>query len=217
MNFIFEQLRVGGDRNLGYLIGDRAAKVAVVVDPSYDPEPLFQRAEAQGLKVTSVLNTHGHHDHIAGNDAFRSRTGAKIQAHPDSPARPDVPLEDGARIEVGCFRLSVLYVPGHCPDHILFHLPDQQIALTGDHLFVGKIGGTQSEADARTEYQSLQRVHDELPGSTTIWPGHDYGCRPSSTITLEWQTNPFLLADGVDAFLRLKQEWSGFKASHGLA
>ena len=78
MRFIFEQLRIGGDRNFGYLIGDREASVGVLVDPSYAPESLVERARAQGLKITHILNTHGHSDHTNGNAAARSLTDAKV-------------------------------------------------------------------------------------------------------------------------------------------
>ena len=83
-------------------------------------------------------------------------------------------------------------MPGHCPDHVLFHLPEQKVAVTGDLLFVGKIGGTAGEEDARTEFESLRRVLSELPDDTTVWPGHDYGNSPSSTIAHEKLSNPFM-------------------------
>ena len=69
---------------------------------------------------------------------------------------------------------------------------------------------------AETEYRSLHNVVLKLPDDTTIWPGHDYGCRPSSTIGLEQRTNPFLLAGDLDAFLDLKNNWAAFKAERGL-
>ena len=112
--------------------------------------------------------------------------------------------------------MRFLHTPGHCPDHLVIHLPGQSTAITGDLLFVGKIGGTASEELALLEYESLQRVLRELPPETTVWPGHDYGCRPSSTIDLELATNPFLLAGSREEFLRLKSDWGEFKARHGL-
>jgi len=66
------------------------------------------------------------------------------------------------------------------------------ILITGDLLFVGKVGGTTNDDDARTEWASLRRLLDRLPDDATVWPGHDYGVRPSSTIGLERATNPFL-------------------------
>lgn len=216
MNFIFEQIRIGGDRNFAYLLGDRAARVAAVIDPAFQPRLALERAHAQGLAITHILNTHGHGDHVSGNAELKRLTGARVAAWRGAPRQPDVPLDDGATLPIGAYELRVLHVPGHCEDHLLFHLPDQKVAITGDLLFVGKIGGTSSESDARVEYDSLRRVLAELPAETTIWPGHDYGCRPSSTLALERLTNPFLLARDIGEFLKLKRDWAGFKAEHGL-
>lgn len=216
MDFIFEQIRTGGDRNFGYLLGDRSASVGALIDPSYDPDLLAERAVAQGLAVELIINTHGHPDHTNGNGRARELTGAPLAAHESAASRPDVPLEDGQSIGLGSLSLQVLHVPGHADDHLLLHLAEQRVAITGDLLFVGKIGGTGTEESARTEYASLARVLEELPDETTIWPGHDYGCRPSSTIALEKATNPFLRCRDIDDFLELKRNWSTFKAEHGL-
>ena len=217
MNFIFEQIRAGGDRNFAYLIGDRSAGLAAVVDPSSEPERSLERAKAQGLEITHILNTHGHMDHTEGNLALKQATGAAIHAGPGSPPGYDHMLADGDAIRIGAFEIKVLHVPGHTPDHLLFHLPAQKIAITGDLLFVGKIGGTGNDRDATTEFESLSRLLRELPDDTTIWPGHDYGCRPSSTLWLEKQCNPFLLRKDLPSFLQLKRDWAGFKAENGLA
>ena len=216
MKFIFEQIRTGGDRNFAYLIGDREAKVAVIVDPSYDPEAVVGRAEAQGLEVKYVLNTHGHQDHTNGNAKAKQLTGAPLAAYEGSPLNPDVAIKDSQALELGSLTLDCFHVPGHCDDHLLIHLAAQKVALTGDLLFVGKIGGTGTEELSRIEYESLERALGLLPDETTIWPGHDYGCRPSSTIGLERATNPFLLVKNLDEFLKLKRDWSSFKAGHGL-
>ncbi len=216
MEFIFEQIRTGGDRNFGYLVGDRAAGAAALIDPSYDPETLVQRARAQGLEVKLIINTHGHADHTNGNSRARELTGAPLAAHRSASPRPDLNLEDGQSFQIGSLNLRFLHVPGHADDHVLIHLAEQRVAITGDLLFVGKIGGTSSDKDAHVEYESLKRVLKELPDETTIWPGHDYGCRPSSTIALEKATNPFLLCDEFADFLELKRSWPQFKAEHGL-
>ena len=216
MDFIFEQIRTGGDRNFGYLIGDRAARVAALIDPSYDPDSLVERAGAQRLEVEVIINTHGHSDHTNGNRRAKELTGAPLAAHRSASSHPDIELEDGQSLEIGSLSLRALHVPGHADDHLLLHLAEQRVAITGDLLFVGKIGGTGSDRDARAEYESLKRVIAELPDETTIWPGHDYGCRPSSTIALEKATNPFLRCDDFDGFLELKKSWTTFKAEHGL-
>ena len=216
MRFVFEQVRTGGDRNFGYLIGDRGAGRGVLVDPSYSPAVLVERASAQGLTVTHVVNTHGHPDHTEGNAVAVDLTGAPVAAHPAAPDAPGVELADGGELAVGSFTLQCLHTPGHCEDHLVLFEPAHRLLVTGDLLFVGKVGGTRTEADACTEWASLQRLLDVVPDETTVWPGHDYGARPSSTIGLERQTNPFLTCGDVDAFLRLRVEWPEYKKRMGL-
>jgi hydroxyacylglutathione hydrolase len=214
MQLVFEQIRTGGDRNFGYLLGDRDARQCVLIDPSYAPEVLVQRAAEQGLTVASIVNTHGHPDHVNGNERAVELTGAPIAAHP--LLAPAIPLADGQAVPVGRLRPRVLHTPGHCSDHLVVYEPAYGLLVTGDLLFVGKVGGTTSASDARVEWDSLQRVLGAVPDHATVWPGHDYGVRPSSTIGLEKRTNPFLLCASVEAFLQLKTDWPSFKKQHGL-
>jgi len=214
MQLVFEQIRAGGDRNFGYLLGDRSAKQAVLIDPSYSPEAFVARAAEQSLTVSHVINTHGHPDHINGNARAVEITRAPIAAHP--LLHPDVAFEDGQRLAVGGLMLRCLFVPGHCEDHIALYEEKNRLLVTGDLLFVGKVGGTSSDEDARTEWNSLQRLVAEVPDDATVWPGHDYGARPSSTMALEKSTNPFLLCRSLNDFLQLKATWPSFKKEHGL-
>ncbi len=216
MNFVFEQVRVGGDRNLAYIVGDRASKVAALVDPSYDPELLVERVLKQGMRVKYIINTHGHSDHISGNEIAQKLTQAKIVAYQNSAIAPDIRLEDENTLRIGSIILKVIWTPGHSLDHMVLYLPDYAAALTGDHLFVGKVGGTVTEEAAEQQFRSLQRICHELPANTTIWPGHDVGCRPSSTMAWERATNPFLLARDFPAFLHLKISWHTYKLEQGL-
>ena len=216
MQLIFEQIRTGGDRNFGYVLGDREARQAVLIDPSYSPERLVDRAEAQHLAVVAIIVTHGHPDHINGNEQAVALTGAPVAGHPGLPSPPDTPLGDGQELGVGNLRLRVFHTPGHADDHIVLFEPTYGLLITGDLLFVGKIGGTRTEAEARTEWASLDRVLRAVPDEVTVWPGHDYGVRPSSTVGLEKRTNPFLLCRDADALVRLKADWPAFKQQHGL-
>lgn len=217
MQLVFEQIRTGGDRNFGYLLGDREAKRGVLIDPSYTPEVLVQRARDQGLTVTHVINTHGHPDHTNGNARACELTGAPLTAFRGSSlVQPSVGLADGDEVAVGSLRLRVLHVPGHCPDHITLYEPTWGLLVTGDLLFVGKIGGTSHDADARTEWASLERLLSLVPDEATVWPGHDYGVRPSSTIALERATNPFLRCANADGLVALKASWAQVKKDLGL-
>jgi hydroxyacylglutathione hydrolase len=217
MQLVFEQLRAGGDRNFGYLLGDRDAGQCVLIDPSYSPEGFVQRARDQALTVTRVINTHGHPDHTNGNAKAVELTAAPVTAYADSQlVRPDEGVRDEQELRVGSLRLQFLHVPGHCPDHLVIYEPSWRLLITGDLLFVGKVGGTGNDDDARTEWASLQKVLARIPDDATMWPGHDYGVRPSSTIGLERATNPFLRAPDVDGFVAIKRDWPALKQRLGL-
>jgi glyoxylase-like metal-dependent hydrolase (beta-lactamase superfamily II) len=216
VQLIFEQIRAGGDRNFGYLLADRDARAGVLIDPSYSPDAFVQRAIDQGVAISHVINTHGHPDHINGNDRAVELTGAAVAAHPDSPARPTYPILDGQLLAVGHLSLQFFHVPGHADDHLVVYEPSNGLLVTGDLLFVGKVGGTATEQDSRTEWRSLQRLLTTIPDTCTVWPGHDYGARPSSSIGMDRKTNPFLLCPDEAAFLRLKNEWPEFKRRYGL-
>ncbi len=85
MQLVFEQIRAGGDRNFGYLLGDRQTRECALIDPSYSPEAFVERAREQGLTVTLVINTHGHPDHTNGNADGR---GTDRRARRRPPALP---------------------------------------------------------------------------------------------------------------------------------
>jgi hydroxyacylglutathione hydrolase len=216
MQLIFEQIRVGGDRNFGYLLADRDAGQGVLIDPSYSPETLVQRAADQGVTITHIVNTHGHSDHINGNAKAVELTGAPVAAHPDCPARPSVKLTPAQNLAIGSISLIVIHTPGHSEDHVVLYEPVHRILVTGDLLFVGKVGGTRTDEEHRAEWDSLLRVLGAVDNDATVWPGHDYGVRPSSTIELERQTNPFLQCADVHAFIALKKEWPEYKKRLGL-
>ena len=189
----------------------------MLIDPSYSPEAFVQRSRDQGLTVTHIINTHGHSDHTNGNAKAAELTAAPVAAFADSLLiSPDLGLRDEQELQVGGLRLQFLHVPGHYPDHLVVYDPEWRILITGDLLFVGKLGGTTDDDDARTEWASLRRLLDRVPDEATVWPGHDYGVRPSSTIGLERATNPFLRCPDLTAFITLKRDWPTVKQRLGL-
>src|ERR1044071_1560149 len=192
MQLVFEQIRSGGDRNFGYLLGDREAKVAVLIDPSFSPGTFVTRARDQKLTITHVLNTHGHADHTNGNTQVTMLTRARLAAHPEAASKPAVPLADGQVLSIGDLRLQCFHVPGHCFDHIALFESSYELLMTGDLLFVGKVGGTPDDAAAELEWDSLQRLVHAGPDRTTIWPGHDHGPRPAATMAPGTRTHPAL-------------------------
>ena len=214
---IFEQIRVDGDRNLAYLIGDGNSKGVAIVDASYAPERVLERAQGQGLEVCYIISTHSHPDHIAGNGYLVERTAAPEVLHESTPHSCRVRVKDNDELRVGDLSLRFLHTPGHIPDHVCVLVENK--LLTGDILFVGKVGGTGPHfprSDPRQQWDSLHRLM-RLDGDTEVWPGHDYGVRPSSTIGNEIATNPFLMTKTYEEFIHLKEHWAEFKKTHNIA
>jgi hydroxyacylglutathione hydrolase len=184
-----------------YLVGCAATGEALVVDPNRDVEQFVAAAEAEGLRITHVTETHIHADFVSGARELAQRTGARLYLSAEGgdswkyafAAEHDaVLLEDGASFMVGNVRIDVLHTPGHTPEHLSFLVTDTAGAdrpmgvFTGDFVFVGDVGrpdlleraaryeGTMEEA-ARVLFRSLRAFRDRLPDYVQIWPGHGAG------------------------------------------
>ena len=155
--------------------------------------------QALGLRVAYILNTHTHHDHVAGNGVFH-KGGAKLAAYREAQVNPDIPLDHGSVIEVGKQRIEVLFTPGHYLDSICL-LVNRQKLITGDTLFVGCIGGSGFRgSSAEKQFHSLFQVILALDDAVEVYPGHHYGPTPFSTIGHERAHNPFLQRDELPGF-----------------
>lgn len=215
---IFEQIAIGGDRNFAYLVGDQAAGVGAVVDPGYNGALIQQRLDQLGLRLGFILATHSHPDHIGAVAELRKATGAPLVAHPDlrlEGGPPQIPMADGQIVHVGAIPVAAIHCPGHCRDSVAF-LVDGTKLISGDELFVGKVGGTPTPAMARRQHQNLHEKLMILPDGVEVWPGHDFGLRPHSTIGQERRSNPFLLQATFEAFWGLKENWAQYKIEHGI-
>jgi len=211
---IFEQIKVGGDRNFSYLIGDEKRGIAAVVDPSFAPERILEIAQNHHLRTIYVINTHSHTDHTNGNHYLKTKTGAKVLGYEGRGLDLDLGIKDGDAIELGTLKLNIIHTSGHTEDSICILVEDK--LLTGDTLFVGKVGGTDYGSGARKQYESLHKKLLVLDDAVKIYPGHDYGVKPFSTIGEEKRSNPFLLQSSFEDFLELKKNWLQYKRIHGI-
>ena len=212
---IFEQIAIGLDRNFAYLVADPHSKKALVVDPAHSREKILDLISARQLELLYVVNTHGHYDHAQLSDQIASETAAIVVAHKSSAKHNQLPVDDGHVLELGSFQAKIIHTPGHTPDSICL-LIDNKKLITGDTLFVGKVGGTNTADSAQAEYHSLSSKLLSLPDEIEVWPGHDYGTTPTSTIGRERRENPFLLCKDFEAFADLKRNWTQYKREHGI-
>ena len=210
-----KQFRTGGDRNFGYLVADEESNQAFVVDPSHNPAKIVDEASDQGFTIRYIFCTHGHYDHINGNEEIARLTGLVPLLYGSVCPKTGHRIDDGVLLPLGDLDIRIIYTPGHTEDSMCLHTGDA--LFTGDTLFVGKVGGTGLGADAEEEYRSLHEKLMTLPEHTRVFPGHDYGTAPHSTIGHEKKTNPFLIQPDVDAFIDLKKNWAAYKKAHGIA
>lgn len=200
------QIPVGQMANFTYIIADEEIGDAAIIDPSWDLDNVFHALKKNGWRAKYVINTHTHFDHVLGNDQVATVTGAKIVQYKNSQLEKHIAVSDGDVIEIGSIRLRVLHTPGHSKDSMCLVLDDQLI-FTGDTLFVGNCGRTDLPGSDPTEmYHSLFDRLAKLEDKLIVYPGHNYGSSPISTIGQEKNTNYVLRP-------RSKQEFLEFMAS----
>jgi len=187
---IIKQLAIGYMDNFCYIVGCENTRQALVIDPGPDAGRIVSEAEKEDLEIVTIVNTHGHGDHTAGNAKLKARTGAQIIIHDlDADRYPDadVRLTDEEILQLGEITFDVIHTPGHTFGGICLHA--QGNLFTGDTLFVGDSGRTDlAGGDRSTLGKSIRRLM-KLPDHTVVWPGHDYGPTPSSTIGWEKRNN----------------------------
>jgi glyoxylase-like metal-dependent hydrolase (beta-lactamase superfamily II) len=162
----------------------------VVVDVGFRPSLVLDRVMTLGARVKYILATHSHRDHIGAAGALRGATGALLAAYKTVPG-VDVMLEDGDELRVGTVPIGVLHTPGHSPDSVCF-LVDGTKLITGDTLYVGGVPKPPASSLRRPFYASLHNRLLLLGDGVEVWPGHNNGRTPSSTIGAERRGNPVL-------------------------
>jgi hydroxyacylglutathione hydrolase len=192
------------------VIGDESTHEAIVIDPGAEISRVLETLQHHGLKVTQILITHGHIDHVGGAMKLKQATGAPIlinqndapQLHmldmqaswigvaPPGQVTIDASLEDGTAIHAGSLNATVLHTPGHTEGSTCIYFPEQKKLIAGDTLFAGSIGRTDLPGgDFDKIMRSLHERVLTLPEDVTVIPGHG----PATTIGGEKETNPFLV------------------------
>lgn len=203
------QLPLGPLQTNCYLVACEETHQAAVIDPSWDGKHIAKTAADAGWRITHILLTHAHFDHVGGLAELKTAVNAPIYIHPqaipmlentplsaklfqlhiDPPPRPDKMLAEGDVIRVGKLRLHVLFTPGHAPGHVSFHVPDHRVIFDGDVLFWQSIGRTDLPGgDYQLLMEMIRRKLLTLPDDTNVLSGHG----PATTIGNERQHNPFL-------------------------
>ncbi len=176
-----------------YILYDQDSKEALLIDPMSDTyvDTYMSFLEEHDLRLTGILDTHTHADHISGSLELRERTGADILMSEHSPSkRVTRRLSDGDEIVVGPYRFTVLYTPGHTNESICLY--GEGTVYTGDTMLLGGTGRTDFQlGNSKDLYESLQTLC-KLPEETVVAPGHTYQEKSYSTIKEEKEQSPRL-------------------------
>jgi glyoxylase-like metal-dependent hydrolase (beta-lactamase superfamily II) len=214
---MFFRQRAAAHATLSYFFGCAGHQKAVAVDVVAGDEDWFlAQAEEAGVRITHVIDTHVHADHLSGGLALARRAGAAYCLHESNQGRTGFafePLRHGQRLDVGNVQVDVRHTPGHTPDSVCLLVRDLRrgdepwFVLTGDTLFVGAVGrpdlAGQERAMAAQLFDSLHRELLSLPPELEIYPGHQAGSacgaglsgKPASTLAFECRFNPMLSLD----------------------
>lgn len=217
MGLYLKQLELGPMKNFVYLVGDTDAKKCWIVDPAWNVEDAVAQAEKDGYSLEGALITHAHYDHCNALDRLLALRDMPVyaQAREQEIARAEAetgvfrPLPaghlktvaSGDKISLGGTTLTFLHTPGHTPGSQCFLVADKLIA--GDTLFLGTCGRCDLPGGNPYEmFDSLNRVIGGLPGSTVLFPGHNYSAEGTSApLETERRRNRFLQAKSLGDFL----------------
>ena len=173
MTAIIHQFAVGSD-NLGVLIHDPATGATASIDAG-DEAPILAALGHKGWRLTDILVTHHHSDHIAALSSLKARFSARVVApRADLHRIPDVDMAvgEGDNFKVGSFDFVTMETPGHTSGHVSFYSADEKLLFAGDTLF--SLGcGRLFEGTASQMWTSLSRLAG-LPGDTKLYCGHEY-------------------------------------------
>jgi glyoxylase-like metal-dependent hydrolase (beta-lactamase superfamily II) len=168
---------LGPFSNNAYIIGDDSSKEAIIVDMPAGSGQVVTAAREGGWRVKAILLTHSHGDHWADYDVVKTATEAPVLAHEAERGvlgkRIDAPVADGQEITVGPFVMRAIQTPGHTPGSTCFVVG--RYLLSGDTLFPGGPGRTQTPADFQQTVESITTRLYTLPDETEVLTGHGGG------------------------------------------
>jgi hydroxyacylglutathione hydrolase len=214
------QIEVGLLSNFNTFIADEDGECALV-DPAYEVDRLLREARTHHWRITAVLLTHTHHDHTDGVEEVVKATGAAVYvgagelaaARAAAPSATVIGLAGGERISIGGLSVEALSTPGHTVAGTSYLV--EGAVVTGDTLFVGGCGRSDFPGgDPHVLWRSLQTLA-ALPEETRVYPGHDYGQTPTSTIGWERTTNPYLRCQSEAEFVALRTGKSAPRPTRG--
>lgn len=208
--FKVHALELGPMLNFVYLIEDFKSRRCAVVDPAWDVDAIVKKAAELAIKVTDILLTHSHHDHINGIEGLLNHGDAEVhllkpeyefwQHQLDKPSLH----HGGDELSLGDTTIKMLHTPGHTPGSACYQLGNE--VITGDTLFVFGCGRCDlSGGNPEDMFHTLKNMKQRLPEDMLIHPGHNYSVKKTCTLGEQIEGNPFMHYEGEEEFVNYRQ------------
>lgn len=206
---LIEKIAVGAYAANCFIIADEQTKQGIVVDPGAEAERIYKKIEGLGIKVSAIILTHGHGDHIGAIETLKKLTGAEVLCHhleaemiehpelnltsamsgPTVSVKVDRTIGDRELLSYGGLKCQILHTPGHTQGGICLYFPEDKVLISGDTLFYGSVG--RSDLPGGSHKQLIASIIEKLmvlEDAVTVYPGHG----ASTTIGFERKKNPFI-------------------------
>ena len=215
-NFSVQSFEGGYDKNYSYLLSCLETISSIIVDASLELSRLQPFIKT---RPAAILITHSHHDHIKYiNEYIEKYPEIKVIGHPKSKLNNTsesnyLPMEDSSIFKLGDLEIKTIHTPGHYYDSVCYLVDN--VIFTGDTLFIGRTGRTLSKGSNTSDlYNSVYKKLLNLPGNTIIYPGHNYGSKPTMTISENIKISNLLQASGEKDFIDRMKNYEKTRANN---
>ena len=215
-NFSIQSFEGGYDKNYSYLLSCLETISSIIVDASLELSRLQPFIKT---RPAAILITHSHHDHIKYiNEYIEKYPEIKVIGHPKSKLNNTsesnyLPMEDSSIFKLGDLEIKTIHTPGHYYDSVCYLVDN--VIFTGDTLFIGRTGRTLSKGSNISDlYNSVYKKLLTLPGSTIIYPGHNYGSKPTMAISENMKISNLLQASGEKDFIDRMKNYEKTRANN---
>ena len=215
-NFSIQSFEGGYDKNYSYLLSCLETISSIIVDASLELSRLQPFIKT---RPAAILITHSHHDHIKYiNEYIEKYPEIKVIGHPKSKLNNTsesnyLPMEDSSIFKLGDLEIKTIHTPGHYYDSVCYLVDN--VIFTGDTLFIGRTGRTLSKGSNTSDlYNSVYKKLLNLPGNTIIYPGHNYGSKPTMTISENIKISNLLQASGEKDFIDRMKNYEKTRANN---
>jgi|TARA_B110000467_G_C18250763_1_gene440287 glyoxylase-like metal-dependent hydrolase (beta-lactamase superfamily II) len=204
----------GFDKNLSYLVWCNKTKIAAIIDPSVEINPIIELIQENNLFLNKIFITHTHHDHFAFLDDFKYLYPS-IEVYCSKESNKQFNhrgLSNNEISTIGEELLVSLHTPGHYYDSLCFWNESSQQLFTGDTMFVGRSGRTISKkSDIKQLYHSIYNIILSLPLNTQIYPGHHYGYKKSVSLNDNIKCSKFFDTKSLSEFIKVMENFELYR------